>query len=324
MASSLCCFRAKIEGASPNTPSTCHFANTRIVSGNFMTDLKKIFDIVLKVAPFAYILGFFVVNGYLTSYDFTEYNILNLTFLKTGILFIIFASLIIVAVYFSFTPETMTDNYKKSWPSIVLSLYLLHLLTFLLVPLFRDANTIFEKRPVLPIMITALKLLLVLFMLWASNKIPKNSGGVLLLTIPAIVLMIVILSVYSYYNSSIAILWAAVMVLGVKVFLVFGDIGDKNYKIGVLPDFIFLIAFAFFFGKLLYPKIPNNFGGGQPYQIALSKSQNILTDTITSKLDTFSVLYENDARFLLLSKSKEILSAEKSELKSFAIVKSSR
>lgn len=294
------------------------------ISDNFMTELKKKFEIALKVAPFSYVLGFFVVNGYLTSYDFTEYNILNLTFLKTGILFIIFASLIIVAVYFSFTPETMTDNYKKSWPSIILSLYLLHLLTFLLVPIFRETNTIFENRSALAIAIRILQFLLFLFMFWASNKEPKSNGGALLLTIPAIVLMIVILSVYSYYNSSIAILWAAIMILGVKVFLVFGDIGDKNYKIGVLPDFIFLIAFAFLFGKLLYPKIPKNFGGGQPYQIALSKSQNVLNDTVTNKLDTFSVLYENDARFLLLSKRKEILSAEKSELKSFIIVKSSR
>jgi hypothetical protein len=289
-----------------------------------MTEFKKIFEIVLKATPFAYILGFFVINGYLTNYDFSEYNILNLTFLKTGILLSLFITIVIVSVYFCYHPETMSDNLKKSWPSSLLAIYNLHSLIFILLPIFRDTDTFIEKNPLLTNAIIFLKLLLVLYILWASYKKPRNTKSILLITVPPIILIALILFIYSRPNPTILYLWIAILVLGIKTILTLGDIGDNNYKIGMTQDFIFLIVFAFLFGKFFYPKIPSKYGGGTPYKIALSKNQDILFDTSTIRVDTFNVMYENESRFFLQNRNNEMFSLDKAEVKTYIIVKNSR
>ncbi len=287
----------------------------------FMSDLKKVFDVLIKATPIAYILGFCVINGYLTSFDFSEYNFLNLSFLKAGILLVTLISLVTLSVYFAFSPDTMTDNLTKSWPSIILSYYLLSLLAFLLAPIYETEDTILKQTYLQKKLLLILKLVLVIFMLWASYKRPKNKKGILFLTLPAIILISAILAFYSYHNSAVGYLWVAIIVLGIKAMLILGDIGDKNYRFSVIVDILFLIGFAFLFGKFLYPKTPSSFGGGKPYKIGLSKSQNILTDSTIIKIDTFHVLYENESRYLLLNKRNEIISTEKNDLKTVIIIK---
>ncbi|HEY6506021.1 MAG TPA: hypothetical protein VIZ28_18730 [Chitinophagaceae bacterium] len=289
-----------------------------------MTEFKKIFDIVLKVTPFAYILGFFVINGYLTNYNFSEYNILNLTFLKTGILLITLLTLAILSVYFCYRPETMSDDLRKSWPSVLLAIYILHILVFLLIPVFLEKNTIFEDNPTLSLILIFLKLVLVIYMFWASYKKPQNTKSILLITLPPIILMAVIIYFYSRHNPVVYYLWIAILVLGAKTILTIGDIGDNNYKLGMTQDIIFLIVFAFLFGKYFYPKIPSKYGGGAPYKIALTDKPNLLFDSTIIRLDTFDVIYENDSKFFLQNKAKKVFSQEKSDIKTYLILKNSR
>ncbi|MDF2188543.1 hypothetical protein [Paraflavitalea sp. CAU 1676] len=289
-----------------------------------MTEFKKIFDIVLKVTPFAYILGFFVINGYLTNYNFSEYNILNLTFLKTGILLITLLTLVILSIYFCYRPETMSDDLRKSWPSILLATYILHILVFLMTPVFLEKNTMFEKNPTWSLAIILLKLFLVLYMFWASYKKPRNTWSILIILVPPLILMGVIIYIYSQYNSAIYYLWIGILIIGAKTALTIGDIGDNNYRLGMTQDVIFLIVFAFLFGKYFYPKIPTKYGGGAPYKIALTDKPNLLFDSTIRKLDTFYVIYENDSKFFLLNRNQMVFSQEKSELKTYIILKNSR
>lgn len=289
-----------------------------------MTEFKKIFDIILKVTPFTYILGFFVINGYLTNYNFSEYNILNLTFLKTGILLITFLALVILSIYFCYRPETMSDDLRKSWPSILLSAYILHILVFLLTPVFLEKKTIFENNPTWSLVLILLKFCLVIYMFWASYKKPRDTKSILIILVPPIILMGVIIYIYSQYNSAIYYLWIGVLILGAKTALTIGDIGDNNYKLGMTQDVIFLIVFAFLFGKYFYPRIPTRYGGGAPYKIALTDKPNLLFDSTITKMDTFNVIYENDSKFFLQNKDQKVFSQEKSDLKTYVILKNSR
>jgi hypothetical protein len=62
--------------------------------------LKKYLDFFPIAVPAIYILGFIVINGHLSNYNFSDYNILNFTYLKAGILVSFIIAVVFLAMKF--------------------------------------------------------------------------------------------------------------------------------------------------------------------------------------------------------------------------------
>lgn len=283
--------------------------------------LKKYLDLLPIAVPAIYILGFVVVNGQLSNYHFSDYNILNFTYLKAGILISFFIAIIFIAIIISFSPDTMTDNYKKSWPSLVIGTSNVLLVTLLLSFSVVDLKSLNENYKTAYYIVLIGFLLYSYFRIWASGKSPKNNLGILLLIVPAIVLLVVILITLGIYYKTIMHFLIFNSVLSIVIFLAIGEFGDKNYKARIVTDIIVLIGLCFFFGKYIFTKVPAKFGGGQPYEIVVAKSISI-NDLVNENrpLDTLQVLYENDSRLLVCDKSHNILFIDKGEVKAYKIL----
>lgn len=261
--------------------------------------LKKYLDFFPILVPAIYILGFIVINGHLSNYNFSDYNILNFTYLKTGILIFFLIAVIFLTIKFSFAQETMTDNLKKSWPSLVIATYNILFITMLLSFAIIDFKDLIENHK------TAFYIFIICFVLngfyrvWTMGKTANNNLGVLFLTVPAIILTLIIMLTFSTYYQIIRDVLIFNSFLALIFFIALGDFGDKNYSARIITDFIVIIGFSFFFGKNIFSKIPSKFGGGQSYQIVVAKCTSI-NDLVNENrpLDTLSVIYENDNRLL--------------------------
>jgi hypothetical protein len=159
------------------------------------------------------------------------------------------------------------------------------------------------------------------FRIWSINKTAKNNWGVVFLLIIPLLSSLVIVILYCYLSELLRYLFLFNLALFVIFTLSIGAFGDKAYKARIITDIFFIIACSFFFGKNIYNQIPAKFGGGESYKIAVYLSKPINDKIIyNSKMDTLSVLYENDNRYLVKTKKNEILFLKKDEFKEIEIL----
>jgi hypothetical protein len=284
--------------------------------------LKKYLDFFPIAVPAIYILGFIVINGHLSNYNFSDYNILNFTYLKAGILVSFIIAVVFLAMKFSFTKETMTDNLRKSWPSLAIVTYNILFITMLLSFIVIDFKDLLKNHKTAFYVFDTCFLLHAFFRIWSMGKTAKNNLGVLFLTIPSIILTLIIMLTLGSYNQTIKDILIFTSVLALVFFLAFGDFGDQNYNARIISDVVIIIGLVFFFGKNIFGKIPSKFGGGQQYEIIVANCNSINGIVNENRpMDTLSVIYENDSRLLISDKKKNILFIDKSEIKTYKIIK---
>ncbi len=284
-----------------------------------MEDTKKILDTVAKALPITYVLGFLIINGHLSNYGFSDFNILNATYLKAGVLFAILFAFIFMAVYFAHGKEKPTDDLRISWPTLVVSIYNLSLLSVILLTQLINPTVLFKEKTYLIFIFFISMTLHGLIRFWADGKIAKNNLGVVVLNIlPLLFLLPVIIIFAVNYNTALMIL-IFVFGLGQTTWVSLGLYGDRTYNERLFTDVFVLILACFFFGKTLYEKIPYKLGGGQPYEIICKYPSDSLVNKSVPTSDTLLVLYENDDRLLLKNRKGEIMFTQKSELKTYFI-----
>lgn len=278
--------------------------------------IKKYLGYLPYLVPIVYFLGFILINAYLNNYGYSDYSILSVTYLKTGILISILLSVLFLNSWLSFDKETMSDNYKKSWKSLLLICHNLLVTTYIMF-IYLIGFKSFKKLWVL-LLLMGLFSLFLLFRLWSDNKSPKNNNGYLILIIPGILLLLVLNLIFAFNNTLAAYLLIFNIVVSVFITLSLGLYGDKNYSIRILPDFIFLIILCFMFGNKIYGLLPYKIGGGEPYQIVIDNS--CLNKNINIKSDTLRVIYENEDKFIFLRDSN-VFAVSRDEIKCYYLIK---
>lgn len=261
--------------------------------------IKKYLGYLPYLVPIVYFLGFIIINGYLNNYGYSDYSILNVTYLKTGVLISILLSILFLNSWFSFDKESMSDNYTKSWKSLLIICHNLLMITYLMF-IYLIGFKSFSKLWII-ILLSDIFFLFLIFRLWSDNKTPKNNYGFLILIIPGILLMLVLNLTFAYNITLAAYLLLFNTVVTVFITLSLGLYGDKNYNNRIIPDFIFLIIFCFMFGSKIYGLLPYKIGGGEPYKIIIDN--NCLNKSLNSKSDTLRVIYENEDKFIFLRDS---------------------
>ncbi len=287
--------------------------------------LKKYTELLPIFVPVIYILGFIVISGHLSKFGFNDYNLINFTYLKAGILVLVFISVVFISMKFSFSKTTMTDDLTKSWPSLILGISNILFITLITTPFLIDLNDLQSYNRLASISVIILTFIYLGFRIFLIGKTPKNNIGFLIIVLPSIFLLIIVFSILSYHYDIVKFLLIFNFTLTIIFFLALGDIGDKTYGSRIMTDSIILLAVCFFFGKYLYFNIPSKLGGGQPYEIVISKidkTNELLF--LDQQLDTLKVIYENDDRILVENRKKSIIFIDKGGLKAYEILKKSK
>jgi hypothetical protein len=89
----------------------------------------KDFSILLPIVTLIiYIFGYLIISGYLSNYNVVNDDILNLNFLKAGLLFVILLIPILITVYLNYNEPT--DNLIKVFK--YLPILLINIFTYIL------------------------------------------------------------------------------------------------------------------------------------------------------------------------------------------------
>jgi hypothetical protein len=89
----------------------------------------KDFSIFLPIVTLIiYIFGYLIISGYLSNYNVVNDDILNLNFLKAGLLFVILLIPILITVYLNYNEPT--DNLIKVFK--YLPILLINIFTYIL------------------------------------------------------------------------------------------------------------------------------------------------------------------------------------------------
>lgn len=283
-----------------------------------MEDYTKILTNISKAIPVVYIMGFTVINAHLSKYGFSDFEVLNATYLKAGVLITLLLSILFIAVFLSFSKETMTDDFSKAWPSQLTVIYNICFLTIFFTPIFSDTKSIFTEGGAVKYTFLISILLHAYFRIWSMNKSPKNNLGIIFLTVTPIVLIIPAIIILCIRDSQILYLFGFLGIIGCLMSLSLSELGDGNYKARLITDVAVLLTACYFFGYTFYDKLPGKFGGGKPYYIEYLKPIDI-NDSIPKK-EKAQVIYENNSRILLKNPKNEIFFTLKSEIKSYKII----
>ncbi|MBX2907678.1 MAG: hypothetical protein KF744_16655 [Taibaiella sp.] len=279
---------------------------------------KKIFDLSVKALPLMYILGFCVINGHLSNFSYSEYNILSVAYLKAGVFFACFVLTYVVMTYYSFTKETMTDNLLKAWPSMLHSLYYYLFITSLIAVLLpkEDNLTHPNTHSSVLFLVATIGFVHYYFFITAGFVIKKIvQRSIVLYYIMLCAPFGLFLGYQVYYHPIVRVISLLGFAIYIFSFLTFGEIGDGNYSVRVITDAFLLIIIAFFFGKYAYCKIPMSYGGGKALKIVGATTVDISKHDSVANLDTFDLLHENEQIYLLRTANGNILQVQKSEMR---------
>lgn len=280
---------------------------------------KKIKDYLMIVpytVPIIYFLGYILISGYLSNFNYTDYDLLNLTYLKAGILFTILLAIIFISTRIAYTKETMTDNFKIAWISILLAFHNILLISYFIIMFLIDYSQI---QPLTLTIIVLLSLIFSLYYFFTDNKKVKSIKGFLFIVVPSILILLSINMVVAY-NSKLA-MYLLIFNTAITIFLSIsiGLYGDRNYTRKIITGFLIIVIACFIFGYKIYGMLPYKLGGGKPYKILIDNE--CLNNQIDRPFDTLKVYYENDRDFIL-EKNEQIFVLNKNEIKCFQLLNS--
>lgn len=211
-----------------------------------MEDYTKVLTNISKAIPIVYIMGFIVINANLSKYGFSDFEVLNATYLKAGVIITLLLSILFLAIYFSFTKETMTDDLNKAWPSQLTVIYNILFLTVFFAPIFTNTKSVFTEGGWLRYTLIISLLLHAYFRIWSMNKSPKNNLGIIFLTVTPIVLILPAIVILCIGDIQILYLLGFLGVIGHLMSLSLGELGDGNYKGRLITDVAVLLTACYF------------------------------------------------------------------------------
>lgn len=285
--------------------------------------MKDYFKVIPYSVPLIYFFGFILINGYLNNYNYSDYDILNVTYLKAGTLFVILLTIIFITTRLSYDKETMTDDIGKSWESILLAFHNILLVTYLIF-IYLIGTNIFDSIIVI-ISIAILVLFYFIYRLWFDNKEQKSNKRFLFLIILGIVILLTINLIYALNNKFALYLLVFNIALFLMITISLGSYGDKNYTNRIVTDFLLIVVSCFIFGSKIYGMIPSKIGGGESYKIIIDNNclySLLEIDTVSINeidSDTLNVIYENDKHFIF-EKEERTFVVDKHEIKCFYLL----
>lgn len=278
-------------------------------------NFKRYLGYIPYLIPFIYFLGFITVNGYLATYNYSDYTLFNTSYLKAGLIISIIYAIIFLTIWFSFTQETMSDNFKKNWKSTLIAFHYLLLITSFI--LYYLAGLDLFQNKYLYYLIIGLYAVFVIFTLLFDKIYVNNTKRFLLVILPQTIALLIINLIFAFNDKLSAYVLLFILFTAVFMIASLGLYGDKNYGRRIIIDFLILIIISFIFGNKIYGLVPYKIGGGSPYTIIIEN--DCLKKDIPSQADTLKVIYENKEKYLFMRDSI-VFAVSREEVKCFYIM----
>lgn len=288
-------------------------------------NLKKYVDLIPKLIPLIYILGFIVIAGYFSNFGYSDFNILNIIYLKAGIL-IFFIFTINLSIFYFITQNTQTTITNTNLSRISLIIIRAFIFTTMIIIFslsiinFSDLS----KIPTIPYYLgIACLIILLIINLIPENIINTNLIGKILL-IEIILLTVLVILGLIYLPLAIHVLLFNLMLwFTISILMDHFTISNISSKFkNIIGDIFLIIGTCFYFGAILYDKIPPQYGGGKPYHISIINENIPNKKSSDNFANTYAVLYENNDIYLLSDeKTKKVISIKKSNINIVDIIK---
>lgn len=231
---------------------------------NMLENIKKALSSITAAVPFIYLLGFVIVNTYLSKFGVYDMDVISANYLKAGIFFVFFTSFSIAGIFLIFVNDGVFETSLKK-QGFLLSFALLASSTLAFV-IFRASANI--RTP------------------WAENDVRFAIGFSLyslLLLISALgwlmkwerlressffhLLQVAILIAFIYLCIREASARWFILIFIYFTFSTLGLVEDffkKEYRFTSLPfTFFNLIGIAAIFGISVYNGLPPTYGGAK-------------------------------------------------------------
>ncbi|WP_417602354.1 hypothetical protein [Owenweeksia hongkongensis] len=269
--------------------------------------LSFLFQMLPGIIGLAYVLGFVIVNSYISSYDFFDRNIVSFDYLVSGVMLLVFLVPIIIIVYVNY--PNPTDNLSENWIEALNSIHFILAYALLVDVILQIGGS--EK---LTKYISSMSLLLFVIIKFALTSFGTGKIKYLCKLLWLIGVLVVYHIVSLFFLPVNIVLKGVIIAVGIGTFAILGQVGDKNYDFGRLVVLIIqAILVAALVGRYGYDSVPSYFGGGMVKEVkCLVSETNIgsLRD-MGIKVDDKGILigkviFSSDDYYLIESNNKHV------------------
>jgi hypothetical protein len=242
----------------------------------------------------------------LSQYNLVVDEIINTSYLKTGLLFTILLVPILIILYLNF--EEPTDNYlvaKKYFPT-----FLVNILTYLLMITMILID--YKKLTIAELVIFFIGLPIDLFTYFLATsflfKDKKKSTKIII----QLIIPVIFLSYLGFKFPHLGFLYFIILLICQTFVLAIGVVADKKYSWGhYISQIISLVFISYLFGRFVYGSLPNYLGGGIPFSttiIAKLEKNDFLKrigfETKQELLYKVEILHISSDKYLIRSNKK--------------------
>jgi len=280
--------------------------------------LKEFISYIAIIIPIVYIIGFVIINSYLSKYGVYDFEVVSFTYLKSSILYSFLCFTVIAIILISF--QNPTDNLKKNAHEHLLFYSNFLLFCSIVIPmLFGSGILLLLKNQLLSftsIGFYAFILYIFIRILIWRPKFSKISYFVYYTLFLSFLLIIYLLSL-SQQNAVIKYFIVSFLIIGTILSLEYGDYKDGTCRIDKLAFTILMIFFAaVIYGRNVYGELPAYFGGPKNSFNEMCIKDSILIDNSkTDRILNKKIIYSNSTIYFIEVNDSTILQLNRDMVK---------
>jgi hypothetical protein len=279
--------------------------------------LKEFISFSAVIIPMVYIVGFVIINSYLSRFGVLDSEFLSITYLKAGVYFSFLCFMVFTLILISFARPT--DNLKKNAPEHVLFFHnLLFFCSVVSLFTFGSPKTLpFESRTsFLSIgFYCFMSYMFLRFLIW-KPRMTKITFAILYLIFLSGLLLVFLFALSNVFPA-VKYFVGSFFLIGFFIALEYGDYKDGTYRLDKLGFAMLLFIMATsLYGRNVYCDLPTYLGGSKnPFiEICLNDSisiENIKNDKIFNK----EIIYSNSTAYYIQINDSTLVQVNKDIVK---------
>ncbi len=263
--------------------------------------LKEFISYIAIITPIVYIIGFVIVNSYLSKYGVSDFEVITSSYLKSSLLFSFLCFTIIATILVSF--KNPTDNLKKNAHEHLLFYSNFLLLCSIIVPILFGSGFSFITNGFFSFksigLFSFMLYIFIRILIW-QPAFSKKSYFILYFSILSTLLIVYLISL-SFDKSVTKYFIFSFLLIGIILSLEYGDYKDGTYRIDKLTFTILTLLFVtIIYGRYVYGEIPTYFGGPKnSFSEICIKDSIIINNVKTNKLLNSRIIYSNSTNYFV-------------------------
>lgn len=269
------------------------------------------------IFPIIYVLGFVIVNSYLSNYGVSDYDIISLNYLKSGILYII------ICLAFTFAAEkknsTKNENISDVWTETTALCHELLIICSIISPFIFGIyqENFYKKISILEIFSSTSLLIYLIVRVYFSRKKISEKKYIIICNIFLSILLLIFLLPSIIQNHYVIIFIIFFSTISILLSAILKDIKDNRIEIKELSyAIIIIIIYSVLYGKFLYGEVPTYLGGPitTPKEIYLNDSI-MINDSTVKMLSEKQIVYSNSYTYFVKFNDTTLIAIDRAMVK---------